>query len=68
MNSLSIKLAAALSITALSIINFALKANAQIFTPETIKTFQFCNTIKNMQDANLDNLELRDGLIMLIVA
>lgn len=55
------KFAAVLSVLSLSVVNFALKANAQVFAPETLRTLQICNTIMNMQDADPDNPELRIG-------
>lgn len=59
--TLSLKLAAVLSIIPFSVVNFTLNANAQVFNQKTLRMVQICNTIMNMQDADPNNVELRIG-------
>jgi len=52
---------AALPMISLLLLNSTQKAEAQIYSDATIVTFQICNTIMNMHDADPENVELTIG-------
>ena len=52
---------ATLPIISLLLLNFTQKADAQIYSEATTVTFQVCNTIMNMHDADPENVELTIG-------
>lgn len=55
------KFVTCLFVISLSLASFSLKANAQIFSSDTLTILRICNTIMNLQDADPDNPELRIG-------
>ncbi|MBE9019033.1 hypothetical protein IQ272_23360 [Chroococcidiopsidales cyanobacterium LEGE 13417] len=52
---------ATLPMISLLLLNFTQKADAQIYSDATTVTFQICNTIMNMHDADPENIELGMG-------